>query len=65
MNLGICGNHITKEGSFIWFEKKKGNAFYSESDADAYGIRKVREWRANYGPKDITDLGGIDWNVFT
>jgi hypothetical protein len=23
----------------------------------------VREWRAKYSPRDITDLGGINWNV--
>ena len=37
----------------------------TESDADAHANRKVREWRAMYGPKDITDLGGICWSVFT
>jgi hypothetical protein len=42
------------------FKREAGNPFYSESDADAYGIRKMREWRAIHGPKDITELGGID-----
>jgi hypothetical protein len=45
-----------------WYYPKRKRVWgargqYSERDADAYAHRKLREWRAIWGPKDIFEMG--------
>jgi hypothetical protein len=36
---------------------------FSERDADAYAIRKVREWRRSHNPKDMMQIGRLNWQL--
>jgi hypothetical protein len=47
-------NHPGKRGK-VWGAKGQ----YSERDADAYAIRKVREWRRLHAPKGAYPVAGL------
>jgi hypothetical protein len=51
-------NHPGKRGK-IWGARGK----FSERDADAYAIRKVREWRRSHNPKDAMQIGRLNWQL--
>ena len=51
-------NHPGKRGK-VWGARGK----FSERDADAYAIRKQREWRAIYNPQDAMQIRKFHWDL--
>jgi hypothetical protein len=51
-------SHRGKRGK-IWNARGK----FSERDADAYAIKKVRAWRALYSPQDALQIRKFNWDL--